>query len=71
MKHETKTFKLVLRKKNSPQDNFTKHKKVTKPDNYTQKKKLLYDSTDEKKYLIHYRIIKFYDRHGVNIDKIL
>ena len=35
----------------------------TKPENYVSKKKLICDWTDKKKYLVHYRMLKFYLRH--------
>ena len=38
--------------------------------NYTKSKKLLCDWTDKKKYLIHYRMLKFYVRHGMIVVKI-
>ena len=44
--------------------------KKTKPKNYTKSKKLICDWTDKKKYLIHYRMLKFYVRHGMIIEKI-
>ena len=39
-------------------------------DNYTQCKKLICDWTDKKNYLIHYRMLKFYVRHGMIVNKI-
>ena len=33
-------------------------------------KKLICDWTDKKNYLIHYRMLKFYVRHGMVVDKI-
>ena len=41
-----------------------------KPDNYTQCKKLICDWTDKKNYLIHYRMLKFYIKHGMVVDKV-
>ena len=41
-----------------------------KPKNYTESKKLICDWTDKKKYLIHYRMLKFYVRHGMIVEKI-
>ena len=41
-----------------------------KPKNYTKSKKLLCDWTDKKKYQIHYRMLKFYVRHGMIVEKI-
>ena len=44
--------------------------KSIKPDTYIQNKKLICDWSDKKSYLIHYRLLKFYVRHGMIIDKI-
>ena len=43
--------------------------KKTKSTKYTKSKKFLGDWTDRKKYLIHYRILKFYVRHGMVVEK--
>ena len=40
-----------------------------KPKKYTKSKKLICDWTDKKKYLIHYRMLKFYVRHGIIVEK--
>ena len=44
--------------------------KKIKPKNYTKSKKLICDWTDKKKYLIHYRMLKCYVRHGMVVEKI-
>ena len=44
--------------------------KSIKPENYTKSKKLICDCTDKKNYLIHYRMLKFYVRHGMVVEKI-
>ena len=41
-----------------------------KPKNFTKSKKLICDWTDKRKYLIHYRMLKFYVRHGMIVEKI-
>ena len=41
-----------------------------KPENYTKSKKVICDCTDEKKYLIHYRMLTFYVRHDMIVEKI-
>ena len=41
-----------------------------KPENYTKSNKLICDWTDKKKYLIHFRMLKFYVRHGMIVEKI-
>ena len=40
------------------------------PDNYTQNKKLICDWSYKKNYLVHYRMLKFYIRHGMIVDKV-
>ena len=45
-----------------------------KPDTYTQTKKLIRDWSDKKNFLVHYRMLNFYVRHGMivdNVDKII
>ena len=44
--------------------------KKIQPKNYISHKKLTCDWTDKNKYLIHYRMLKIYVRHGMVIDKI-
>ena len=44
--------------------------KKIKPKNYTKAKKLTCDWSDENNYLVQYRIIKSYVRHGMIVDKI-
>ena len=45
--------------------------KKIKPTNYSKSKKLICDWTDKKRYLIQYRMLKFYLRHGNIVEKIL
>ena len=40
------------------------------PDAHTQNKKMICDWSDKKNYLIHYRMLKFYLRHGMRVDKV-
>ena len=40
------------------------------PGTYTQNKKLTCDWSDKKNYLIHYRVLKFYVRRGMIVDKV-
>ena len=44
--------------------------KEIKPDTYIQTKKLICDWSDKKNYLVHYRMLKFYLRHGMIVDKV-
>ena len=70
IKQKTNIFHFVLMNKFSPQNKFTPYMNEIKPDSYTQCKKLICDWTDKKNYLIHYRMLKFYVRHGMIVDKI-
>ena len=58
-----------MNKKNNPED-FSDYMKEITPDTYTQNKKLICDWTDEKNYLVHYRMLKFYVRLGMVVEKI-
>jgi len=42
----------------------------TKPENYISNKKLLRDWTDKKYYLVHYRMLNLYVRHGMIVVKV-
>ena len=70
IKEKTKHFPFCPENKISPQDEFSDYMNEIKPDNYTPCKKLICDFTDKKNYLLHYRMLKFYVRHGMVVDKI-
>ena len=44
--------------------------KKIKPDTYTKTKKLMCDWFDTKTFLIHYRLVKLYVRHGMEVVKV-
>ena len=44
--------------------------KKIKPKTYTKAKKLVGDWTEKKNYLVHYRMLKFYVKQDVIVDKI-
>ena len=70
IKEKTKNFPFApVNKKNNP-DKFSDYMKTIKPDNYTQTSKLICDWSDKKNYLIHYRMLKFYVRYGMIVDKV-
>ena len=58
-----------MNKKINP-DNFSDYMKTLKPDTYMRTKKLFRDWSDKKNYVVHYRMLKFYVRHGMIIDKV-
>ena len=70
IKQKTKIFPFAPEIKKINPDNFNDYMKEVKPDNYIQTKKLICDWSDKKNYLVHYRMLKFYIRHGMIIDKV-
>ena len=70
IKEKTKNFKFAPVNKKIDPENFSDYMKEILPDTYTQNKKLICDFSDKKNYLIHYRILKIYIRHGMIVDKV-
>ena len=70
IKQKTKNFPFAPENKKNNPDSFNDYMNEIKPDNYTSTKKLICDWSDKKNYLIHYRMMKFYIRHGMVVDKI-
>ena len=70
IKDKTKHFPFCPENKKSNPDKYKDYMKKIKPKSYTKPKKLICDWTDKKKYLIHYRMLNFYVRHGMTVDKI-
>ena len=70
IKQKTKNFPFPpVNKKTNPYD-FSDYLKTIKPDTCTQTKKLICDWSDKKKYLVHYRMLNFYVRHGMIVEKV-
>ena len=70
IKEKTKNFPFCSENKKIDPDKYNEYMKKIKPKNYTKSKKLICDWADKKKYLIHYRMLKFYVRHGMIVEKI-
>ena len=70
IKEKTKKFPFAPVNKKIDSDDFSEYMKTIKPDTYIQTSKLIYGWSDKKNYLIHYRMLKFYIRHGMIVDKI-
>ena len=71
IKEKTKSFPFCPEnKKINPDKNINYMKKI-KPKNYTNYKKLICDWADKKKNRIHCRMLKFYVRHGMVVEKVL
>ena len=70
LREKTKNFPFCPENKKIDPDKYNDYMKKIKPKNYTKSKKLICDWTDKKKYLIHYRMFKFYVRNGMIVEKI-
>ena len=70
IKQKTKNFPFAPMNKKINPDNFNNYMKEIKPDTYIQSSKLICDWSDKKNYSIHYRMLEFYIRHGMIIDKV-
>ena len=70
IKWKTKIFPFAPVNKKFNPDNFNDYMKEIKPDTYIQTSKLICDWSDKKNYLIHYRMLKFYVRHSMIVDKV-
>ena len=70
IKGKTKNFPFAPVNKKINPDNFIDYNKEIEPDTYTQTKKLICDWSCKKNYLIPYRMLKFYIRHGMIVDKV-
>ena len=70
IKEKTKNFPFAPENKKIIPDNFSDYMEEIKPDTYIQTSKLICDWSDKKNYLIHYRMLKFYIRHGMMVDKV-
>ena len=69
IRENAKNFPFCPENKKIDPDKYNDYMKKIKPKNYTKSKKLICDWTDKKKYLIHYRLLKFYVRHGMIVEK--
>ena len=70
IRQKTKHFPFCPENKSISKDVFGPYMKPIMPKNYVRHKKLICDWTDKKNYLIHYRMLKFYVRHGMKIKKV-
>ena len=70
IKEKTKNFPFCPENKKINPNKYNDCMNKIKPKNYTKSKKLICDWSDKKKYLIHYRMLKFYVRLGMIVEKI-
>ena len=70
IKEKTKNFPVAPVNKKINPDKFGDYMKEIRPDTYVQSSKLICDWSDKKNYLVHYRMLKFYIRKGMIVDKV-
>ena len=70
IRQKTKYFPFRPENKSISKDDFGPYMKSIMPKNYVSHKKLICDWTDKRNYLIHYRMLKFYIRHGMKIKEV-
>ena len=70
IKEKTKNLPFAPVNKKIIPDKFSDYMKEIKPDTYIQTKKLICDFSDKKNYLVHYRMLKFYIRHGMIVERV-
>ena len=68
IKEKTKNFPFCPENRKIIPDKYNDYMNKIIPKNYTKSKKLICDWTDKKKYLIHYRMLKIYVRHGMIVE---
>ena len=70
IKEKTKNSPFAPVNKKFDTDKFSVYMKEIKPDTYIQTSKLICDWSDKKNYLVYYRMLKFYIRHGMIVGKV-
>ena len=70
IKEKTKKFPPAPENKNIHKDKYNDYMKTVRPKNFTKAKKLICDWSDKKNYLINYRMLKNYVKHGMEVEKV-
>ena len=70
IRQKTKHFPFCPENKLISKNDFTPYMQSIMPENYVSHKKLICDWADKRNYLIHYRMLKFYIKHGMKIKQI-
>ena len=70
IKEKTKHFPFAPENQKIDPDDFSEYLKEIKSDTYAKTKKLVCNWSDKKNYLAHYRMLKFYVRHGMEIENV-
>ena len=70
IKEKTNNFPFAPVIKKINPDKFSDYMKEIKPDTYIQTKKLICDLSDKKNFLVQYRLLKFYLKHDMIVEKV-
>ena len=70
IRQKTLHFPFAPENKTVPKNDFGPYMKSIMPKNYVSHKKLICNWTDKRNYLNHYRMLKFYVRHGMKIKQV-
>ena len=70
IRQKTMHFPFAPENKTVSKKDFGPYMKSIMPKNYVFHKKLICNWTDKRNYLIHYRTLKFYVRHGMKIKQV-
>ena len=69
--HEkTNFFPFLPDKKTIQVEDFSPYMAENESEKYKPREKLIMDQTNEERYFLHYRYLKFYKRHGIRIVEI-
>ena len=69
-KEKTRNFPFAPENKKINPDSFADYMKEIKSHTFTQTKKLISDWSDKKNDLVHYVMLKFYVRHGMEVENV-
>ena len=70
IKEKTMNVPFCPENKKLDKDKYNEYMKEIKPKTYIKSQQLICDWTDRKNYLVHQRMLRFYVRHGLIVDKI-
>ena len=70
IKEKTTNFPFAPRNEKINPDKLNDYMKEIKPDSYIQTSKLICDWSNKRNYLLHHRMLNFYIRHGMIVDKV-
>ena len=70
IKEKTTNFPFAPVNRKTNTDVFSDYMKKIEPDTFNQTERLICDWSDKKNYLTHFRMVKFYNKHGMIVDKV-